>query len=66
MGFRLKPKTQTAVKASNQASNGCEGSRSESERSEGEPSEAENAAHPTKLESDKFGDEATRPKRWLD
>ncbi len=43
---------------------GSEGSRSEPERPEVERSEA--ATHPTKLDSDKFGDEATRPNRWLD
>ncbi len=42
---------------------GLASERSEPERSEGEP---RTPAHPAKLDIDKFGDEATRPNRWLD
>ncbi|MCP3662553.1 MAG: hypothetical protein GY696_08680 [Gammaproteobacteria bacterium] len=40
--------------------------RCEPERSEGERSEAEDRSPPSQLDSDKFGDEAARPNRWLD
>ncbi len=45
---------------------GCEGSRSEPERSEGERSESADWRPPSQLDSDKFGDEAAKPNRWLD